>query len=42
MVTYEGKGECAYTMNGADAGICVLKPCLTHAWVLTIAFQFGT
>ena len=27
-------------MNGASVGICVLEPCLIHAWVLTIVFQF--
>lgn len=37
-----GIGECVDTVNGAGAGICVLAPCLTHAWVFEMAFQFGT
>ena len=35
-------GECAYTMNGAGAGICVFESCLTHALVFAMEFQFGT
>ena len=42
MVIYGGMGECAYTVNGVDVGICVLESCLTHAWVFAMAFQFGT
>ena len=38
MVIYGGRGECAYTMNGAGDGMCVLEPCLTHAWVFAMAF----
>ena len=34
-------GECAYTVNGVDAGFCVLESCLTHAWVFAMVFQFG-
>ena len=42
MVIYGGRGECAYTMNGAGAGICVFELCLTHALVFAMTFQFGT
>ena len=42
MVIYGGMDECAYTVNGAGAGICVLEPCLTHARVFAMAFKFGT
>ena len=28
--------------NGAVAGVCVLCPCLAHAWVFAMTFQFGT
>lgn len=41
IVTCGWRGVFAYMMNGAGGGICVLKPCWTHAWVLAWEFQFG-
>ena len=40
MAIHGWRGECAHTVN--DAGIYVLEPCLTHAWVFQMAFQCGT
>ena len=42
MVIYEGMSECAYTVNNAGASICVLEPCLAHAWGFSTSLQFGT
>ena len=37
MVIYGGMSECAYTMNGVSASICVLEPGLARAWVFSIS-----
>ena len=42
IVIYGGRGECAFVVNGAGVGICVLEPCLIHARVFAMAFEFGT